>query len=74
MSINKENDVYLKNGRLDLSVLNEEQAKTLRDQKDHHSILEEIELIQVNDENISETLEQMAMMFEQEDEKKEFQK
>ncbi len=78
MSINKEKDIYLKDGRLDLSILNEEMTKILSegaDLEEYNSILDDLESMELKDEDISTTLQEMAMIFEQEDEyKKAFNK
>lgn len=73
MSINKEKDMYLKDGRLDLTILNEALVKPLtqeKDQEDYNSILDDLESIELKDEDISATLREMAMIFEKEDEYK----
>lgn len=79
MLINKEKDIYLVDGRLDLSVLDEgldqPNTKVPQTQEAYSSILEDIEALELKDEDISSTLQEMAMIFEQEDEyKKAFNK
>lgn len=81
MLINKEKDIYLVDGRLDLSLLNENEGggqlvtKGTQIQEEYSSILEDIESLELKDEDISTTLQEMAMIFEQEDEyKKAFNK
>ena len=84
MFINKKQSYYLKDGKLDLSLLNEEIHQASDKETD---IMDEIESIKVNDMDISESLEEVALMFEEEenfkkafnearleDEMKEFQK
>ena len=69
MLINKGQEYYLKDGALDLSILNEAIIKV--EVNEYNIILEEIESIKASDEEISATLEEMAMIFEKEDEFKE---
>ena len=73
MLINKEQDYYLKDGKLDLSLLNE--AMPQEPVQEYSTILEDIESMQMSDKDISATLEEMALIFEKEDEfKKAFNK
>lgn len=78
MSINKEKDMYLEDGKLDLSILDEAGIKTfteVAEPEEYNSILDDLESIELKDDDISTTLQEMAMIFEQEDEyKKAFNK
>ncbi len=87
MLINKERDIYLIDGKLDLSILNEAVVEPLiRHEKNvkskekesevelevegYNTLLDDLESIELKDDDISTTLQQMAMIFEQEDEYK----
>ncbi len=84
MFINKKQSYYLKDGKLDFTLLNEEIHQSCDKNVD---IMDEIESIKVNDMDISQSLEEVALIFEEEenfkkafnkerleDEMKEFQK
>lgn len=71
MSTNKEEDIYLKEGKLDLSILNEEMIKPLIKEQapeGYNSILDDLESMDLNNMDIATTLEEMALMFEEDDE------
>lgn len=75
MSTNKEKDIYLEEGRLDLSILDEEIIKPppylpSEEPEEYTSILDELESMELKDKDISTTLHEMAMIFEKEDEYK----
>ena len=59
-----ENKFYLNNGRLDLSSLNEDISKNKIDQAKPQ--IEDRELVELQSNNITATLEEMALMFEEE--------
>ena len=62
-------DFYLKNGRLDLSSLNEDISKNKTEEAKPH--IEDRELVELQSNNIAATLEEMALMFEEGPQKEE---
>ncbi len=77
MSTNKEKDIYLKDGKLDLSILDEEMLKPLTkegDIEEYNTILEDLESMDLKNIDISATLEEMAMIFEEDEYNKAFNK
>ncbi|HHX60564.1 MAG TPA: hypothetical protein GX707_07555 [Epulopiscium sp.] len=66
MSTNKEKDIYLKDGKLDLSLLDEETIQEIEPEK-YSTILEDLESMDLNNTDISSVLEEMAMIFEKDE-------